>query len=498
MQENVSMSLKINSLAENENSMMNLNGLLDRIWSRKDTLVFAVGGSPCIRAVYYKAMENEKLNQFSYCSLTKIDYTLGRAEKKIKDKLEQIIKIKKKAKIFIYLSCMEIITAIDLEKIIEEIEKEEKETQIFILKRGPMVKRHFSSKDYLEKIMKEFEEEEKELVESFEEPIFAGEIEIVINSLEYTENKKCLIQPGGCLSCIKRGRYELNKNNLYATSFNDLDLTFGLEKKFINESKEIFSNEENIIFFETLLPQIVGFNGDLIKEFFNVKEIKSLILLSNNGEEGFLLLEKAYRFILETDLDKLKKSNKTLICGYSTLLDFQKEILWSDIDSREKYIIKLDKEKPENLLVTNLEGLIFAKVYQELLKIPYKIFNLTKIPSFLLTLNGSKKIFFIGDPIQILAYKEILSKNFHNLDILLGFYYPNIKLGKTIEEFFAVNNINRYEKIEDFINCIDENTILISDKQIYNFLKNEKRKVYDFIEIPYQWISGNKIFLNEI
>lgn len=484
------MSLKINSLAEDGNSMMNLNGLLDKIWSRKDTLVFAIGGSPCIRAVYYKAMEISKLNQFSYCSLTKIDYTLGRAEKKIKNKLEQIIQIKKKAKIFVYLSCMEIITAINLEKITEEIKNEEG-AEIFLLKRGPMVKRHFSSKDYLEEIMKDFEIEDEELHESFEEPLFAGEIEVLINSLEYTENKKCIIQPGGCISCIKRGKYELDKKNLYATSFNDLDLTFGLEKKFINESKEIFSNEESIIFFETLLPQIVGFDKDLVKEFFNEEEEKTLILSSKDGEESFLLLEEAYRFILINKLEKFKESNKILICGYSTLLSFQKEDLWDSIDKKENYIIKFQDEKPKKLLVVNLEGLIFTKVYEELTNISYELFSLKKIPSFLSVVDERKKIFFIGDPVQILVYKKALLESFPKINVLLGFYYPNIKLGKAIDDFLMDNEINRYEKIDDFIKCIDENTILITDRQIYTFLTNRKIELYNFIEMPYQWISGN-------
>lgn len=488
------MSLKIESLNEAEHSMSFLNGLVDKIWTRSDTLLLVVGANPCLRAVYLKAIETGKLKQFSHCALTKMDYTLGRAEEKIKNKLLELTKLRKKVKIFIYLSCMEIVTAVDLTNIISEIEDYEKDIKIFPIKRGPMVKRHFSAKTYLEEIFENFVSEE-EPIEHYEEPVFAGETEIVLCSLEYSQHRKCILQPGGCISCIKRGNYKINKDNIYTTRFNDLDMTFGLENKIVKESKAKFLDKKNIIFFETLLPQVVGFNNVILEEYYSDNDLKTLMLSSEDGSQGFILLKKAYKFILEDYLKNCStNSDKILICGYSTLVDYYQKIVLEEInelENKEKYIIELNNSLPSELLVTNLEGLILANLWKELSGIPYKIFYPKNLHFKLSDLCEESRILLVGEPIQILAYEKILKKIYPKAEVILSFYHSNIKLDIEIEKFFEENAIIKCQRLEDLIELIDDRSTLIADKQIFFPLAAKSKYKFKFVEMNYQWLSAN-------
>ncbi|MDY5795310.1 MAG: hypothetical protein SPJ84_05745 [Fusobacterium gastrosuis] len=486
------MTLRITSLAEEEEyTTENLNKLADMIWSRNDTIMFVLGSNPCIRTIYLKSISEEKTHQFSYCHIHKIDYILGKAEEKIKNKLLKILEKNKKAKIFIYTSCMEIVTAIDFEKIIERIEKIEKNVKIFVIRRGPMVKRYLSPKESLEKILKELDVEETKIEKNYEEPIFAGEVEIFASSLEFcTDYKKCIIEPGGCVSCINKNGSEFKKENFYSTTFNDIDMTLGLEKQLFRESEKIFG-DNNVIFLETILPQIVGFNETLLENYFLDGEKRNYILTSEDGRDGFKLLKEAYFLILEDILKKYKKGNKTLICGYSNLEKKQQTELLKSLD-KEKYIVKIEKELPQKLAVINLEGLVFALVYQKIKKISYEIIYPYKLHFDLKNLDRNKKILILGDPIKILGYKNILEKDFEIKKIDLGFYYPYIKLEDEVTKFFQRSNIKYYNKIDEIIREIDKNTVLICDKQIDRIIKNRTDREYSFFELPYHWLSGYK------
>lgn len=485
------MTLRITSLAEEEEyTTENLNKLADMIWSRRDSVMLVVGSNPCIRTMYLKSISEEKTHQFSYCHIYKMDYILGKAEEKIKNKLLEILQKSKKAKIFIYVSCMEIVTAIDFEKIIEKIKTIEKNAEIFVVKRGPMVKRYFKPRESLEQILQELDSKEEEIEKNYEEPIFAGEVEIFANSLDYINYKKCIIEPGGCVSCINKNGSKFEKKNFYSTTFNDIDMTLGLEKQLIKESEKVFRGS-NVIFLETILPQIVGFDETLLENYFSSEDKENYILASEDGKDGFKLLKKVHFIVLKDILKKYKKGNKILICAYSNLDENQQNELWNSLN-KENYIIKVEEELPEKLSIVNLEGLIFMQVYQEFERIPYDIIYPQKLGFDSKNLDKNKKIFILGDPIQILGYKNILKENFEITKVDLGFYYPYIELENKIKEFLQKNNIKHYNEIKEIIEKIDENTILIADSQINKVIKNKIDIKYDFINLPYHWLSGYK------
>lgn len=55
----------------------------DVLWQRKDVMLVAAGSGPCLRELYYRAVEQGKLQQLMFCHTTDDDYTMGTAEEKI-------------------------------------------------------------------------------------------------------------------------------------------------------------------------------------------------------------------------------------------------------------------------------------------------------------------------------------------------------------------------------------------------------------------------------
>lgn len=489
------MTLKISSFAnEEEYTTENLNNIVNKIWSRRDSILLVLGSNPCIRAIYLKAISEEKAHQFSYCHIYKIDYVLGKAEEKIKNKLLEILQKRSKAKIFIYVSCMEIVTGVDFDKIIESIKEEKGNVNIFEIRRGPMVKRYLKPKEHLEKIFHSLEKQEEEIEKIYEEPVFAGEVEIFANSLEYADYKKCIIEPGGCVSCILKNNSEFDKRNLYSTTFNDIDMSLGLEKQLILESEKILKNEnKNVIFFETILPQIVNFDETILETYFLNEEKNNYILKTEDGKSAFEVLKQAHFIGLKELFKKYKKGNKILICSYSNLNKIQKNEIVNSFE-KDEYVIKIEGELPQKLIIVNLEGLIFMHVYQKFEKISYKIIYPQRLYFETEKIKKDRNILILGDPIQIIGYKKILKKNFKIERINLGFYYPDIKFDEEIKEFFQKKEIKFYNSTEEIKQEITRDTILICDKQIDNVIKNKLDMKYEFIELSYHWLSGYKNF----
>ena len=62
----------------------------DVLWQRKDVMLVAAGSGPCLRELYYRAVEQGKLQQLMLCRMTDDDYTMGTAEEKIMRVIKQI------------------------------------------------------------------------------------------------------------------------------------------------------------------------------------------------------------------------------------------------------------------------------------------------------------------------------------------------------------------------------------------------------------------------
>ena len=117
----------------------------DVLWQRKDVMLVAAGSGPCLRELYYRAVEQGKLQQLMFCHTTDDDYTMGTAEEKITRVIKRAAAVHGVQVVVLYLNCLDILTRLDFDYL-ESSLSEATGVMVRYFFRGPLGKmdiRHF-------------------------------------------------------------------------------------------------------------------------------------------------------------------------------------------------------------------------------------------------------------------------------------------------------------------------------------------------------------------
>lgn len=246
----------------------------------------ALGSAACIRTVYFYARKMQCLDRFDYCFMSKTDYALGNSYK-IRRTLEHALSRPGIKGTVLYTSCMESITAMDLEQIVKQVHNPES-IPVKIFYRGPMTARRFSPREDLKRILQElslYDRKSKGSGKDMEEaaPLLASDFSAVLSMLQEFPFERLLVTPGGCANCLKPEKMGEHSGEIKFTKFDDLQLSIGCEGEICEAAAECMDKSRLLCCVGSAVPEVVGMNCRSWEKKLKESGVRSIWL----GCDGF-------------------------------------------------------------------------------------------------------------------------------------------------------------------------------------------------------------------
>ncbi|WP_027625957.1 nitrogenase component 1 [Clostridium lundense] len=364
-------------------------------------------------------------------------------------------------------------------------------------------------------------------------PPFASDYSGICSVLMQLEDcLNILITPKGCIKTILEidNVDKLEDTNLYYTTLTQKHVISGFDESIICSILEIFENNPkkciNII--NTPVPSIIGSNLKGIADILEKKLKVPVILFDSTGFENYsfgiseALLNIGKKFI---NTNITKKSNSVNILGYSSLIIGNKlnlynieelikncgiEIIstWCNETTIEKF--KYASDASLNIVIS-AEGIPLAEYMKDKFNIPYIIdipigvagtikflnsienmlnikvkFPICKINR----ISSDKKVLIIGNPVENLAIRYCLNKDFALKEIKTISLISSSRKEKRLYKYSIFSDINfvysEYE-LAKIMKKFDFD-ILISDPLYYDLINKQAT----IIPIPHIGLSGGE------
>ncbi len=197
----------------------------DVLWQRKDVMLVAAGSGPCLRELYYRAVEQGKLQQLMLCRMTDDDYTMGTAEEKIMRVIKQAAAVKGVQVVVLYLNCLDILTRLDFDYLERHL-FEATGVMVRCLFRGPLGKMDIGHFKPVDEFMAELPEENGYISHNlYQLPPLATDVAGVIDTLPANE-AKVLVAPSGCRACLRDGDLLKKTQGVYALETKKQDFIY--------------------------------------------------------------------------------------------------------------------------------------------------------------------------------------------------------------------------------------------------------------------------------
>ena len=178
-------------------------------------MLVAAGSGPCLRELYYRAVEQGKLQQLMLCRMTDDDYTMGTAEEKIMRVIKQAAAVKGVQVVVLYLNCLDILTRLDFDYLERHL-FEATGVMVRCLFRGPLGKMDIGHFKPVDEFMAELPEENGYISHNlYQLPPLATDVAGVIDTLPANE-AKVLVAPSGCRACLRDGDLLKKTQGVYA------------------------------------------------------------------------------------------------------------------------------------------------------------------------------------------------------------------------------------------------------------------------------------------
>ena len=501
--------------------------LSQKILERDDIVLIGTGSISCIRTLYFQAKEIGKVHQFIPCYINENEYGQGKVEYRIKDSIKKAMNMNGVKGIVIYASCMDVITQIDFDNIINAINNLG-ECIVKVFYRGPLVKRRVDMKKNLENMLKSIPDSKKKIERkcTYLPPIAAdlNGISSMLQQWNFTYN--FLVTAGGCSGSIIRTDGIEKKYFLRKSRLNDIEVSLGCEEFLINGIKEDYlESEKNLCcIMGSGVPKFIGVDYEEMVENLKSYEIESIYLESDGFKTAPVAIAKALLKLGKTFLNKKTyvKSNKINLLGYSDLAIGS----ISKLDECIEYIKKsgytfelwgatlLENQSIASLnWVVSTEGLPLAIWMKENFNIPY----VTGIPIGIEDMNkwknqinrivedndenikkisGNKtndendfNILIIGEPVLSYSIKKYIFYELGFKNIFVGAYTPERNLRKFYKSYWLKDGLICFDDINLLKEKILAVNVVIADPLYKEFI-NKIYKDAIFISVPYPMISG--------
>lgn len=205
--------------------------------SRDDVAILVTGAGSCGRHLYMEAAAIKKEHHLFYCNITKEEYAdRHNAKNKIDERIKEISKIKGVAGIIVYMSCIDILSGIDISNSYDVLVKK--------YLRGPIAKRNKDTHKTIEQLLNEIPVTNGSIsVNRSQLPPMTTDYCGVISILEEFDFFNYIAAPKGCMSCLET-KSEIDKE-IYHYKTNDMDIACDAEEI---ELAEFMKKEYNIPF----------------------------------------------------------------------------------------------------------------------------------------------------------------------------------------------------------------------------------------------------------
>lgn len=237
----------------------------DVLWQRKDVMLVAAGSGPCLRELYYRAVEQGKLQQLMFCHTTDDDYTMGTAEEKITRVIKRAAAVHGVQVVVLYLNCLDILTRLDFDYL-ESSLSEVTGVMVRYFFRGPLGKmdiRHFKP---VYEFMAELPEENGCISHNlYQLPPLATDVAGVIDTLPANE-AKVLVAPSGCRACLRDGDLLEQTQGVYVLETKKQDFIYGIEDNCVKQCSELMSDGKykSLNLISSAVAAFIGFDGNWV------------------------------------------------------------------------------------------------------------------------------------------------------------------------------------------------------------------------------------------
>lgn len=489
-------------------------GLIYEVWKRTDTLLVVLGSSICLRNIYFKAREVNKLGQYLGYQASKEDYIFGTDFSQNTDLIEKIC-TKNKPIIIFYLSCLDIITSSNLLPLVKILNDRGYKT--LLLERGPLVKAYKSPAKKLKTFLDKCEEN-RELKEEItaELPPYAPNSVVFANGIDNSLAKRLIISPGGCGKCWKNHEVSISDDLFYSTNFSHDEVIFGVDDYLIEGAKKIVDDGDKLKIFTTPVVDMISFDSKKIENKLKENNVDVSIYKNIGFDNSIYSLFKHYDSLNKKGSGYYgSEDGKVLLLGLNPMFFPSQKIFTS--------IIKFINNNKEDFIFYNAEStcaikgiwnfsIIYEKLAQNLsekirvpkyLGIPYgesqckelkKTIGMDIFLTFKnLELENTKSIGIICGITNGIKLKLYLKSMQNNLDIKKYLYLQNKEDVKNMNPIAEKYQLNILTDKEDIYNISKDHDCWIGDPTFLDIIKS-KNLGGKFIDFPDPLLSGKKYY----
>lgn len=489
--------------------------LAQEVWNYDEVLLVTMGSYLCLRSIYFQAKKLGKENQTLLYLVDKKRCLFGLDAETVEELRRRILTFDKKY-VVIYLSCLDIITAVDYSPLVDRLEEDG--IQTFVLERGPLVKGRKDVKGALMGFLSRLEdpknkEEKKTLL-----PPLTPDIVGIANLVGEPSVKKFLLNPGGCGKCWKSFETPLqNQEHCFFSKYDHIESIFGLEERVSMDIKQIASEkkEDQVELYVTNSTTISGLDEDGICE--NIEEAGHRVNYIKGDFLDYYRGTSTYLTKLAKSVKNYRMDNqgKTLVFGlnkntFGSFQAFEDSLKFIEDTNEFSLFQKNEREGIKNIWCPSIEGYTGAKNLGDRLNVPIYL----GLP---LGVNQTKEFF------QMLGLKERSASSSHNdhskenlsiknvailLDPWQGWklslflkerginssiytYAPENEL----EEFFKASphgeRIKYFSSGEDLKNIGSRHSYFVGDPLFFDGLKEKAEDKIYTLSFPQPPLSGN-------
>lgn len=471
----------------------------DQIFKTPNVGLLALGSAACIRTIYLSAWNMQCLNRFAYVQMEPRDYALGNTEK-FKSSLQKMVDSCQIGGIIVYTSCMEIITSMNLELLVSEIQNP-KEIPIKIFYRGPMVSRRRNPSENLKNILSSLKDLPKQHPSgslSLPMPLMAPDFAAVLSLLKTFPFEKLLITPGGCGNCANLEKCQNQQEDIYMTEFDDLQLAMGCEDQLFSEVRHKLPLCRPLCGLQTGVPYLTGQKWE---EFFTKqsKETVEKIWLGCSGFEfGVTGAARALELLGNRWIarHRLHRGGKTILL----LGNYEAGTPQSEYYQKIKHLLKRNGydfaefgqiwNSPQTidaayLWVLSAEALPLARQWKAKWNIPLLDDLSSECPLTPKQDLSTKSFIVFTEPLLGIRLKKFLSKGSAKVSVFT--YVPDQKTASFYQTHLK-EKLNYIFRCEDLMKLNQQDSDWICDPVFLPYLKNVSKD--RFHPLVYPMISG--------
>ena len=502
----------------------NRSSMAGQIFARKGVAVLATGADSCTRMVYNAAAAMGAEERFFHCALTAEEYVLGTAEEKIRNRLNEILRLPNVTSVIIYTSCMDILSQVDYPAVIGSLDNKNG-VPVTAFFRGPLVQRTRKPAAELKKILAELPAQRGELRQpKMPLPPLTPDFGSICTILQSWKIHNFLATAGGCSGCLvelpDHPEYRLHQSRL-----DDIQVALGCDELLENgiAGDAAAENASLTALVSGAALTMTGFDFNGLAAVLNNKGVRCVFLPANGFDPGPVGAAEAFLRLGKTMIEPAEKqADRVNIIGYDPMVFLSEAKIAHGIEHMERrsldcYILgsrgEEDVKKASGAAlnwVVSAAGLPLARYLEERFGTPYisgipigkyammhwrkKVNELVgrddepiELPAPAPVRSAQPKILLIGEPMLTESMAAFLKNDLGLTDTPCFVYDPHGQLRKLYKtDYPDLGYFADRESLEGLLETADG---WIADP-IYAECVEAASKV--FVPVPEPLISGTR------